>query len=873
MLTDLNQRVLMQLRLACGAALAVFLTLNARAVDIHYVDASGTNPVSPYLSWDTAATNIQDAVVAAGGGDTVLVTNGVYQYGGIPVGGSNRVFTLYRAILLQSVNGPAATIIQGHQVPGTTNGASAIRCVYLTPGATLSGFTVTGGATAMTSYGGGVVCSGTNCYVTNCVIINNSADNGGGGVYQGTVVNCVLTGNSTSPASYGNGGGASYSTLVNCVLAGNFAGYNGGGAAWCTLINCTVVGNVSAAYAGSVAGCTLKNCIVYYNFNYYTNTDNNSGYILTNCCVSFPTNKISGVNNFTNLPLFANLSAGDYHLNAASPCINAGKNAFMTNATDLDGNPRLIGGVVDVGAYEFQSPVHYVKTVLAGATPVSPFTNWVTAATNIQDAVDAANAGDFVVVSNGVYGTGGRVVYGNSTNRVVVDKPVTLQSVNGPATTAIQGYSFRSSSIRCVYLTNNAALLGFTITNGGAMDSGDVLREQSGGGVWCEDSSVLVSNCVIVHGFAYENGGGAYQGMLANCILANNTADQYGGGAFQGALFNCVLTNNSAYHGGGACSNVLTGCTLVKNFAQFQNLDSGGGAIYSSLSNCLIIANNSWGGGGGAAFSTLSGCVVSNNTGNTAGGGVCGGIANNCLISSNQTFNMGGGAYSNILNNCLLRNNLASSVGGGAYQSSLVNCTIVSNAASGPSLQPTGGGLYGGNASNCIIYYNLALKDPNISGTGPMAYCCTTPLPAGSGNLTNEPVFVDLVNGDLHLQSSSPCINAGNNACVTGASDLDGNSRIVGGRVDLGAYEYQSPTTVTFYASLEPPTNNISGSTITWQSVNGVSYFIQRSGELSAQPPFSTIQSNVIGLPGTTSYTDTNAIGDGPFFYRVGVQP
>jgi predicted outer membrane repeat protein len=539
----------------------------------------------------------------------------------------------------------------------------------------------------------------------------------------------------------------------------------------------------------------------------------------------------------------------------------------------------LVASLFSAAKLSCSAAILYVS--LTSTNPLSPYTDWTTAATNIQDAVDAAVAGDTVLVTNGVYDTGGRVVYYAMTNRLAVTKPLTIQSVNGAAFTTVSGYKVPStitgdSAIRCLYLTNGASMVGFTLANGATRNTGafgdSYAKEQSGGAVYC-DGDVLLANCVISNNTSANYGGGAIGGTFSNCTFIGNSCDVGGGAVAFANLQQCLVVSNSSGtsgNGGGAIECTLTRCTLKGNLA-FR----GGGSTYSAMDRCLIIGNSANDRGGGA-WPQQQGVT-------------------NCVFFQNSAGNYGGGVADATMYNCTICSNSAGLSGGGAYNS--------------------GFGEFGLHPYNCIIYYNSAPSGTNYNVSDFWFQCCTFPMPAFGINFTNEPSFIDLTSANLRLQSNSICINAGSNSYISASVDLDGRPRIVSGTVDIGAYEYQGsgigdfigwlqqfglPTdgsadfqdadsdgannwqewiagTVPTDASsllkmLSPVLKNGTAVAVTWQSVTNRSYFLQRSTNLSIPASFSTISSNISGQPNTTTFTDANATALSAAFYRVGVQ-
>src|ERR1035437_5514856 len=220
-----------------GLIILMFGGMECGAAD-WYVATNG--PGGGATNWATATNNIQDAISLCSPGDTVWVSNGVYQTGGVmdpSFGGTGSVLTnrveITAAITVRSANNdPTNTIIKGRFDTGepgasgtVTNGPAAVRCVFMVPNSSLIGFTLTNGATlgehlnGWDGFSGGVACYDYSPIISNCVIAGNSSEYSGGGTYCGTLYNCTIIGNSSA-----NGGGAYNSKFYNCTIANNLGG-------------------------------------------------------------------------------------------------------------------------------------------------------------------------------------------------------------------------------------------------------------------------------------------------------------------------------------------------------------------------------------------------------------------------------------------------------------------------------------------------------------------------------------------------------------------------------------------------------------------------------------------------------------------------
>ncbi len=239
--------------------------------------------------------------------------------------------------------------------------------------------------------------------ISNCTIANNGASGGnfyGGGIYvrkaAPRIINCSIVNNHADGSA--SDGGAVYCQEASPVIIGtlfyrntSYGAADAGGAVYCNhssplFVNCTFVQNKcnGAAGFGAAIACYYQSSPVIINSILWGNlddqiwvTDSTSRPVVRNCDIGGGTRGLSAFFGFKGVwgqimsldPRFVKPDSGDLTLLSASPCINKGiMDTFSTMlpAYDLAGNPRISGGIVDLGAYEFQgTPVAPQVTIVS----------------------------------------------------------------------------------------------------------------------------------------------------------------------------------------------------------------------------------------------------------------------------------------------------------------------------------------------------------------------------------------------------------------------------------------------------------------------------------------------------------------------------
>ncbi|MHC4157102.1 MAG: right-handed parallel beta-helix repeat-containing protein, partial [Planctomycetota bacterium] len=467
---------------------------------------------------------------------------------------------------------------------------------------------------------------------------------------------------------------------------------------------------------------------------------------------------------------------------------------------------------------------------------------------NIQAAIDYSYDGDIIYVLPGTYtGPGNRDIdYGGRAITVTGVDPqdpyivaATVIDCNGQG----RGFHFHDGE------EANSVLAGLTITNGFA-DYGAGIRSNDssptitnciisnstatahGGGMYlCPPPypyvSHTVANCEITGNEAVY-GGGVYlsDGTLSNCTITENTASCSGGGVYcvDGKVTDCLIQGNTALGeygleraGGGVClsgSGTVSECVIRGNSADFGY---GGGVdcisyLGGMVKNCEISHNSAAYGGGVSWCHLVANCVIAGNTANffrDGGGLYCCYKVINCLISGNVAGDMGGGLYSfqlvSHIIDCTFSGNVAVHGGGVACSDGVATGLVLTNTIvwGNRSNWPDANEVDLGRGHFISANYNCIKDGSWVEGVGNIVDNPTfvrEPNDGGDG-WGDDPATPDVNEGanddygDLHLAAGSPCINTGDPCLYAGLShgDIDGQPRIMGFRVDMGADEFVIP--------------------------------------------------------------------------------
>ena len=254
------------------------------------------------------------------------------------------------------------------------------------------------------------------------------------------------------------------------------------------------------------------------------------------------------------------------------------------------------------------------------------------------------------------------------------------------------------------------------------------------------------------------------------------------------------------FHSGEGADSILEGITVRGGYPPSPNTDGAGILCHASsptIRFCITTDNSTAGCGGGVAcrsgsVATIVRCTIAGNWSLLGGGGIYCTSSSPAILDSIVACNM-----SNLGGGGILLNVASPTIAG---------CTVIHNTTVGGGW---GGGILCRNGSSPVVTNSLVWDSwpDDIHGNAPaddqpvVMYCNLTRGWPGEGNIGVDPELVDELGPDLnpqtwedndyHLLPSSPCIGRGD-AQTFGVdeSDIDGEPRVMGGRVDMGADEY-----------------------------------------------------------------------------------
>jgi len=386
---------------------------------LHHVDADAPGPVHDGETWTTAFLTLQDALAAAASGDEIVVAEGTYKpdHGtGITVGDREASFELKDGVTVKGGYAgygqpdPDERDIAARRtvLSGDLNGDDLWRLLFRdensyhvvtgppgNPGAALDGFFILDGnadGRFPNDMGGGLYNPGGTLTVVNCTFEGNTGAFGGAILNLDaplTLVNTQLIGNRAFVSGGGLYNWEGNATLHNCRVVGNTAdrAADMGGAAIdnltanLTVLDSTIADNLSPnggaissfSWDWDAGGTIVIANSILYNGGHEVSSNNTPAVSITYSDVE---GGAAGTGNLNVAPLFVARGGrsiegewidGDYHLQATSPCIDAGNDGELpADVADLDGDgdvaeplpldlegtTRIQGSRVDMGAYE-----------------------------------------------------------------------------------------------------------------------------------------------------------------------------------------------------------------------------------------------------------------------------------------------------------------------------------------------------------------------------------------------------------------------------------------------------------------------------------------------------------------------------------------